>query len=570
MPRVKPPLRCAPVKDVVDDRTLFSFSVNNLVWAMRLAWLTDRPVNPNTFVKRHDGRTELNVNSLVYRSVITGGRFTPRFPAVVINNKHPLSSLVMFDKAVQVLGTRHELDAQLAVQSLCYRLNRHYNTTDMSFCHTYVCNMVSAFSLGHRVDLGLAAAHLPQQRITYNPRRFDGLEICMVNDRTTDLRITCIIFNTGSGVITGGSSREHHTDQIRILVRLMYAFALPKVPRIGSGSGSVARKMVPVVPKESKLYRLPPEIMRRDPRIPAPRVFPDVNGKATRKRRKDAKGEPSVAIMKRIMDGVYLPDLPPNKPFYTPIPGRVVIPNPDPKRQGTVLYYYMPRGKGACDHQEAGAFDYDPKVLTCRLCGEKARPYEHPEAHELVRGTSVACQHRSCSITLRQIGPHVVCPECDRCGKLDEGGAIYDRRVLQQQKALLSAKERATKRQLDRLRVPAHASASASGHDHTQVYQDSADGDGDRNMVKRRKVATSEDMFPCTPGRIKFGIDEKGRMIRLPSTRAQVSRIMQQHAQIQQEVTSPDGRLTMAQQYPRLSMTTADLGYADIRTRCVL
>jgi hypothetical protein len=190
-------------------------------------------------------------------------------------------------------------------------LRRYFNTTDLGFCRSYVCNMVSAFSLGHRIDLAKAYAHLPGHRTSYHPRHFDGLEICMQNDGKYGIRITCILFKTGSGVITGGSSREHHTAHIKTLVRLMYAFALPREPNKrgredgkGEGTTKPAESTNPIKRRKrvTELYRLPPETLARDPRIPAPRVLPGTDPKA-KTRKRDAHGKPSVDFMKTLMDG---------------------------------------------------------------------------------------------------------------------------------------------------------------------------------------------------------------------------------------------------------------------------
>jgi hypothetical protein len=123
--RRDPPLpTCLPPSEVIDEDSISAFFVNNMVWAKRLQFMTGRRLDQSTFVTRRDGRTDLNVTCLPHRAVAAGGRFTSKFPADVVDSKYPSASIVMFDVAVQILGTRQEIDAQLVVEALCYRLNK--------------------------------------------------------------------------------------------------------------------------------------------------------------------------------------------------------------------------------------------------------------------------------------------------------------------------------------------------------------------------------------------------------------------------------------------------------------
>lgn len=222
-------------------------------------------------------------------------------------------------------------------------------------------------------------------------------------------------------------------------------------------------------------------------------------------------------------EGIYTPGLDPTKPFYTPIPGRVVIPNPDPARKGTVLYYYMARGPKGCDHQGPQDFDYDPKVLACRTCGVKAQPFEHSEAHQFVKDTRTVCMHGGCSLSLRQVGPNTVMPECDRCGMMDADGAVYGRRVNKQKRAWSS----------NQIRMQALKKAEAES---------------------KATPPTSTAPSPSATGATTAA--------KPPSTtRERVMHIMKQHAQ---------GTSAPVDRYPRFTLSTADLTQMSTENMCVL
>lgn len=495
---------CLPVADTIDDSKISTLWANNRVCAARLARLSGQPFGEcPTFVDRGDGRIDLHVTSLPYRAAMLGGRFGPEFPATVFDITPP-ASIVMFSEAVQILGTRDERTAQLVIESLCHRLGKQMGINDLTFCNSYVCNMVSAFSLGHRLDLKRAARKLPKRRVVYDPRYFDGLEICMENGGKTGIKVTCIVFRTGSGVLTGGSSPQHHLDHIPTLVRLLYEFALPKDDGIAQQE-AIKRK------REHKLVMLPSEFMQRDASMPAPRTLPGMSppGSTQKRTRRGNNGQPTAAYMTTLMNATYLPDVDPRKPFYTALPGRVVLPDPD--KPGSVVYWMMARGVGGCEHQDRARFKTNSAgIPTCSVCDEVATKFTHSRSHSIAHDVRAVCSHLNCSLSLRQLSADVVVPECDMCGYIDFEHFVLDRRVSQQ-------KRKAQSRAKSLLRT-------------------------DKKVKKAKTIGAK------SGSKTRFHISGD-KSVRIRSTRQQVRDVMQDNAQ------ASDGR----DPYERLTMVTDDL-----------
>ncbi len=461
---------CARPSEVVRAGAISALFFNNRVQAMRILSMQGMTSRP-TFTTNAQGQTMLSPMSLPIRAVLLGGRYTPNFPAAVIDV--PDASVVMFETAVQILGTRDEWSAQQVMESLCYRMNISLGLTDLAPCKRYVCNLVSAFGLGHGIDMDKACAMFPLDRIVYKPAHFDGLEVSMQekNEGPDRVKITCTLFSTGSGVFTGGTRVEHHLHHLRKLVPMMYKCAVP----LPSGSGSDhtrAPGKASGAPKKRKrgkrLYVFPPWFLKRDPSIPAPITLPagvydEQDGKkpartGTKKRR---TAYVSQETMKLVSDGVPLHHMDPQKPFYTPLPGRSVV--RDPQTQ-TVKYWYTEPGPGFCDHTQVDpatgkpVFRADADPPFCSACQKKARPFKHPRHHAQSGHGSDVCTHTSCSLTLREMGPGVVLPECDLCGHTDVTQRYFSKRVERQNKA----EEAHTRRMHDKRRAETTTAASSS------------------------------------------------------------------------------------------------------------
>lgn len=450
---------CAHPSDVIREDAVSALFFNNRVQAMRILSMRKR-TNRSTFATNEQGQTMLSPMSLPIRAVLLGGRYTPNFPAAVIDV--PDASVVMFETAVQILGTRDEWSAQQVMESLCYRMNISLGLTDLAPCKRYVCNLVSAFGLGHGIDMNKACDMFPSDRIVYKPAHFDGLEVSMQEkDEGSDrVKITCTLFSTGSGVFTGGTRVEHHLKHLRKLVPMMYKCAVPLASDSGHTQASGNTKGAPKKRKRGKrLYVFPQSFLDRDPSIPAPITLPagiydEQDGKKTTRTgtKKRRTSYVSQETMKLVMDGVPLHHMDPQKPFYTPLPGRSVIRDP---RSQTVTYWYTEPGPAFCDHTQVDpttgkpVFRVDANPPFCSACQKEARPFKHPRHHAQSGHGSNVCTHTSCSLTLREMGPGVVLPECDSCGHTDVTQRYFSKRVERQNKA----EEAHTRRMHDKRRA---------------------------------------------------------------------------------------------------------------------
>lgn len=460
---------CARPQDVVREEAISTLFINNQVQAMRILSMQGMKSRP-TFTTSAQGQTMLSPMSLPIRAELLGGRYTPNFPAAVIDV--PGASVVMFETAVQILGTRDEWSAQQVMESLCYRMNLSLGLTDLSPCKRYVCNLVSAFGLGHGIDMDKACTKFPPDRIVYKPEHFDGFEISMQEkDEGEDgVKVTCILFSTGSGVFTGGTEPRHHVQHLKKLVRLMFecAVALPPAHKAGEAQKSGAARATKR--KRGKtLYVFPESFLERDPSIPAPLRLPpgihddqnqlsEKRGRGAAKRRRTM--HVSADVMKGVMNGVPLHRRHPSKPFYTPLPGRSVI--RDPQTQ-TVTYWYTKPKLGFCDHSQLDPQTQKPVFRSaatppfCSACGTEAQPFQHPQHHAQSGGKANVCSHTSCSLSLREMGPGVVMPECDNCGYIDVRQEFYGKRVARQHKAELNH----TKRMHEQAQIEAREKAAA-------------------------------------------------------------------------------------------------------------
>lgn len=214
--------------------------------------MSEEKAAPQESIQTHqavyNARLATYINIYLIAEVIKG--HVSRFPAATVKMLIPECAPMIFRTgSINIMGTRHEWDALLAIYMLLDKLREVDVYPRLHGCK--ISNVVVNAHMGHFIDVsGIARDY--SDRCNYQKDMFGGLhfiyKVMYMGNNTKKPRSTVvIIFYTGSIVITGGRDQEELRDCLRGMIPILRKYRLdtpqvPVAPRASSAARGTRRR----------------------------------------------------------------------------------------------------------------------------------------------------------------------------------------------------------------------------------------------------------------------------------------------------------------------------------------